>query len=182
MKLPFDTFGAYPHPMVELDEIWSQMLASAAQSATEAGRSDVADFLRLKASNDAIRSTGVKWLFDTVIEIAANANRSHTSLTIERDDPHNFAHGNSNLVGTRVLVRHGVRCLSVEAGWTRTPSDGIMRGGALAFARVSHFGMPKMTTELKLVADDPTPKWRNAETAEDVDSIELRRHLEILTT
>ncbi|MBK7932386.1 MAG: hypothetical protein IPK01_02595 [Acidobacteria bacterium] len=168
--------------MVELDEIWSQMLAAAAANASDAGRSDVADFLRLKASNDAIRSTGVKWLFDTVIEIAANANRGSTSLTIERDDPHNFAHGNSNLVGTRVMVRHGVRCLSVEAGWTRTPADGIMRGGALAFARVSHFGMPKKTTELKLVAEEPAPKWRNAETSDHIDSAELRRHLEILTT
>ena len=168
--------------MTELDEIWSQMLASAAANASEAGRSDVADFLRLKASNDAIRAAGVGWLFDTVIEIAANANRGHASLTIERDDPHNFAHGNSNLVGTRVMVRQGVRCLTVEAGWTRTPSDGIMRGGALAFARVSHFGMPKMTTELKLVSEEPTPKWRNAETSDHVDSAELMRHLEILTT
>ena len=172
----------YPHRMTELDEIWSQMLASAAASASEAGRGDVVDFLRLKASNDAIRAAGVGWLFDTVIEIAATANRSHISLSIERDDPHNFAHGNSNLVGTRVLVRHGVRCLSIEAGWTRTPSDGIMRGGALAFARVSHFGMPKMTTELKLVAEEPVPKWRNAETSGEIDSAELLRHLDILTT
>ncbi len=168
--------------MTELDEIWSQMLASAAANAKEAGRSDVVDFLRLKASNDAIRTTGVRWLFDTVIEIAANANRGRTSLTIERDEPHNFTHGNSNLVGTRVMVRNGVRCLSVEAGWTRTPSDGIMRGGALAFARVSHFGMPKMTTELKLVSEEPAPRWRNAETSDQVDSAELMRHIEILTT
>lgn len=168
--------------MTELDEIWSQMLASAAANAKEAGRSDVVDFLRLKASNDAIRTTGVRWLFDTVIEIAANANRGRTSLTIERDEPHNFTHGNSNLVGTRVMVRHGVRCLSVEAGWTRTPSDGIMRGGALAFARVSHFGMPKLTTELKLVSEEPAPKWRNAESSDQVDSAELMRHIEILTT
>ncbi len=168
--------------MTELDEIWSEMLASAAVNATGAGRHDVADFLRLKASNDAIRAAGVRWLFDTVIEIAATANRHHVSLTIERDDPHNFAHGNSNLVGTRVLVRHGVRCLSVEAGWTRTPSDGIMSGGALAFARVSHFGMPKMTAELKLVAEEPSPKWRNAETSGEIDSAELMRHLDILTT
>lgn len=168
--------------MTELDEVWSQMLASAAANAKEAGRSDVVDFLRLKASNDAIRTTGVRWLFDTVIEIAANANRGRTSLTIERDEPHNFTHGNSNLVGTRVMVRHGVRCLSVEAGWTRTPSDGIMRGGALAFARVSHFGMPKLTTELKLVSEEPAPKWRNAESSDQVDSAELMRHIEILTT
>lgn len=168
--------------MTELDEIWSQMLGDAALKAAETGRSDVADFLRLKASNDAIRAAGVRWLFDTVIEIAATANRSRVSLTIERDDPHNFAHGNSNLVGTRVNVRHGVRCLTVEAGWTRTPGDGIMRGGALAFARVSHFGMPKMTTELKLIAEEPTPKWRNAETSDQIDSFELMRHLDILTT
>lgn len=182
MKLAFGTSRLYPHDMIELDEIWSNMLDTAANSADEAGRNDVADFLRLKASNDAIRVAGVRWLFDTVIKIAASANRSHVVLSIERDDPHNFTHGNSNIVGSRVMVRQGVRCFTVEAGWTRTPTDGIMHGGALAIAHVSHFGMPKMKAALKLVAEDPFPKWLDVETFDQIDSAVLERHIEILRT
>ena len=168
--------------MTELDQIWSQMLAQATVKARESGRRDVAAYLQLKSTNDAIRTTGVGWLFDTVIEIAAEKNRQNSPLTIERTDSHRFEHGSSTLVGTAVHIRQGVRCLTVEAGWTRTPSDGIMRGGALAFARLSHFGMPKSGAELMLVGDKPTPRWSFAGTLKAINSSELRRHLEILMT
>lgn len=180
--MAFATSRLYPDDMTELDEVWSKMLDTAATRADDEGRHGVADFLRLKASNDAIRVAGVHWLFDTVVKIASSANRGNVVLSIERDDPHNFTHGTSNIVGSRVMVRHGVRCLTVEAGWTRTPTDGIMLGGALAFAQLSHFGIPRMTTELKLVADDPFPKWLDAETFDHVGSKELKRHIDILTT
>lgn len=168
--------------MTELDQIWSQMLAQATVKAHESGNRDLAAYLQLKASNDAIRTTGVGWLFDTVIEIAAQINRRNSALAIERVDPHRFDHGSSRLVGAVVNIRQGVRCLTVEAGWTRTPSDGIMRGGALAFAHLSHFGMPKLGAELMLIADKPTPRWSIAGKHEAINSGELRRHFDILTT
>lgn len=158
------------------------MLAQATVKAHESGNRDLAAYLQLKASNDAIRTTGVGWLFDTVIEIAAQINRRNSALAIERVDPHRFDHGSSRLVGAVVNIRQGVRCLTVEAGWTRTPSDGIMRGGALAFAHLSHFGMPKLGAELMLIADKPTPRWSIAGKHEAINSGELRRHFDILTT
>ncbi len=42
--------------MTELDQIWSQMLDHAAVRAQESGNREVADYLRLKATNDAIRA------------------------------------------------------------------------------------------------------------------------------
>ena len=160
--------------MTELDQVWSRMLDEATARAKHSGRTDVAEYLRLRATNDAIRTRGVGWLFDTFVEIA---NPSH-GITIERDEPHNFARGSSNMVGSRIQVRHGVRCLSVEAGWARTPSDGIMRGGSLAFARITHFGMPKAGAELRLVHAETLPNWLTDDDS-IIDSGELKRHFDL---
>ena len=164
--------------MTELDQVWSQMLAQAAVKAGETGRHDVADYLRLKATNDSIRENGTLWLFDTVIEIAGRGVRDGVNLTIEREAPHNFARGSSNMVGSLVRLRHGVRCMTVEAGWARTPSDGIMQNGALAFGRITHFGMPKQNAELCLVHSQTLPNWVD-ETDKIVDTEAFHRHFAI---
>ncbi|MBK8465474.1 MAG: hypothetical protein IPL32_06550 [Chloracidobacterium sp.] len=165
--------------MTELDQVWSQMLGDAAAKAFASGQRDIADYLRLKAANDAVRSAGVGWLTDTVVEIAGQELREHKTLAIEREEPHDFAHGNSNMIGTLLTIRYGVRCLTVEAGWTRTPRDGIMLNGALAYARFTHFGMPKMSAELRLVHGETLPNWiDNGEAVTDTHA--LKRHLDIL--
>ena len=145
--------------MNELDEIWSKMLTQALENAKASGRYEVAEYLNLKAVNDTIRQTGVKWLFDTLIEIAGDANRSNHAISIERNDPHSFLHRGANLVGSSARFRYGVRCLTVEAGWTRTPTDGFMRGGALAFAKLTHLGMPKANAEIALTMAGEKPVW-----------------------
>jgi len=144
--------------MHELDESWFQMLAAAGERAKIQGRSDVAEYLNLKATNDAIRSTGVKWLIDAFINTAFSTGASG-SLKIERIDGHTFTHGTSKMSGTRLDIRHGVRCLSVEAGWTRLPGDGIMRGSALARANVLHFGRARDNSSLRLTRGEELPQW-----------------------
>lgn len=146
--------------MNELDEAWSQMLASTLENARESGRSDVVDYLALKQSNDAIRQTSTTWLFDSLIEIASEASRHNQSIIIEREEPHEFAFRGAQMAGSSLLIRLGVRRMTVEAGWTRTPSHGFMRGGALAAARIIHFGMPKAGAELVLVRAGEMPAWK----------------------
>jgi hypothetical protein len=166
----------------ELDDVWSQMLAEATENARLAGRHDVADYLALRANNDQIRAGGVRWLFDSAVELASEANRTIPAITIERDDPHSFAFLGANVVGSRLNLRQGVRCLSLEAGWTRTPSDGFMRGGALAAARISHFGMKRHEAVLALLLTDDLPEWfRVSEFGprEHFNLEALRRHFEI---
>lgn len=164
--------------MQELDEVWSQILAQAIKNANTSGRADVAEYLMLKAANDTVRQASVKWLFDSLIEIAAEANRANSGVSIEREDPHNFAYGSANLVGSLLRVRQGVRCLTLEAGWTRTPADGFMRGGALAFARIIHFGMPKANIDFRLVRTGLSPEWEAAP-GENLTTAGLRRHFGI---
>ncbi len=164
--------------MTELDQVWSQMLNQAAANAGDKGRRHVAEYLSLKASNDAIRAAGVGWLFDTVIEIAGPEIGDNFGVTIEREEPHSFMRGSSNMVGSLLRIRKGVRCLTVEAGWARTPSDGIMQKGALVYGRITHFGMPKSGAEIRLVHAETLPAWLDG-TDVVVDSGELRRHFEV---
>lgn len=164
--------------MTELDQVWSEMLAQAERKAGESGRHDVANYLRLRATNDSIRERGTLWLFETVLELAGRGVRDGVNLTIEREAPHNFSLGSSNMVGSLVRLRHGVRCMTVEAGWARTPSDGIMRNGALAFGRITHFGMPKKNADLRLLYAQTLPRWLD-EADEIVDSKTFHRNFEI---
>ena len=176
--LPFAGGLSYARHMTELDQAWSELLGDAYQNAAAAGKSAVADYLRLKATNDALRVAGVKWLFQTLIEIAGEAARTHAALTIERQAPHRFTHGNSQMVGSQLVVRQGVRCLTIEAGWTRTPGDGIMLGGALALARLHHFGLPRLADEYRLVPAVSLPIWIGS-SDEPVVSGHLRDHFKL---
>jgi len=146
--------------MDELDESWAQMLIAASERAAVQGRGDVAEYLRLKATNDTIRAAGVKWLLDAFITTAFELNRS---LQIDREEGHTFAHGSSTMAGTRLMIRYGVRCLEIEAGWTRTPSHGIMREAALARANILHFGRGRDNESIKLVHGADLPEWRTAD-------------------
>lgn len=168
--------------MNELDEVWTRMIDEALEKARSAGNGDVAEYLTLKATNDKIRRASVEWLFSSIVEIAAFANRNNANVTIENETPHQFAFKNANLVGSCVSFRQGVRCLSVEAGWTRTPTDGFMRGGALACARISHFGISKHNAELLLLKTDDFPNWFSVNDngkKDAFDSRHLNQHFQI---
>jgi hypothetical protein len=165
--------------MNELDEAWSQMLAGAMENARASGRGDVADFLALKQSNDALRQTAVDWLFNSFIEIAAEANRRNALVLIEREEPHEFTFNNATMAGSLLRVRLGVRSLTVEAGWTRLPAHGFMRGGALAAARIRHFGIPEADDELILVRGEESPAWTDSNGGR-FDSQKLFEHFRLL--
>lgn len=153
--------------MTELDQMWSQLLSDAASKAANSGRQDIGEYLQLKVANDLIRSRGIKWLFDTIIEIALNDAAVASRIEVERIEPHYFKRTNSRIVGSCIRIRKGVRCLTIEAGWTRSPGDGIMRGAALAAARISHFGLKGAATDLVLAYNDAFPLWHR----EDSDGI-----------
>jgi len=169
--------------MNELDELWTKMMLEAQLKAQSAGRTDVAEYLALKAGNDAVRATGCRWLFDCFIELSDDANRRGIRLEIENINPHRFGVGNSTMVGSLLKLNCGLRNLTVEAGWTRTPQDGFIRGGGLACARISHFGMSKQNAELLLVrVPEKVPEWFSvsAEGRQNlVSSNGLREHFQL---
>jgi hypothetical protein len=158
-KLRFALAASILNGMNELDEFWSEQLNTAFEQAKDSGREDVADYLALKAANDTIRSSEVERLFESIIAAAMSDGFRSDRLVVERETPHSFTHRGGNLSGSLLRLRYGVRCLTVEAGWTRTPNDGFMRLGALAFARTTHFGIPKANTELLLKAEAAGNCW-----------------------
>lgn len=145
--------------MTGLDDVWEQLLADAAADPQSVRSDSLAAYLAVKSANDSTRETGIRRLFAAMCEIAAHANRRNAGISIERADGHRFQLGTSSLKGSVIRFRRGVRCLSVEAGWTRLPGDGIMRRGALAAAVVSHFGFPRAGAELGLIKFEDEARW-----------------------
>lgn len=165
----------------QLDIEWEQKIAEAQQRARDAGRSDVADYLSLRATNDMARTTGINWLLEAFTTLAGEANRAGAAIALARNDPHRFPVGASTMVGTELTLRIGVRTLTVEAGWPRTPRDGIVRGGGLAAARIGHFGNRDANEDLLLTqTEHGAPQWfvlENAGTRIPLREDRLRRHL-----
>lgn len=165
--------------MNELEQVWAKQLET---KIAESNNTDVADYLNLRAANDFVRTASVKWLFDSMTEIVAFANRGQIQIALENHSPHQFEFNKANMVGAILRLRFGVRCLSLEAGWTRTPTDGFMRGGALAAARLAHFGMKKHDEEIILLRDEDFPNWFSIGIdgkREVFNSMNLRKHFEI---
>lgn len=147
--------------MSELEEEWARVMAEAENRARAAGRGDIAEYLRLRASNDLARKAGSEWLFATFTNFAGEANRTGASIQIERSEAHRFRMGNTTMVGLLVTLRQGVRALMIEAGWPRAPADGFVRGGGLAGGRIRHFGNTAADEELLLVRSPQHdgPQW-----------------------
>ena len=144
--------------MPELDEMWTELLREAKARAANTGRSDVVEYLQLREANDAARNIGIEWLLATFLEVAAEANRRGLSLATEKAAPHSFKIGAATMHGEKIQISFGVRSLAVEAGFPRTPSDGFVRGGGLAAARITHFGIAKANQDLLLVRANSNSK------------------------
>ena len=146
--------------MSELDEAWNLALAEAEQRARAAGRTDIADYLSLRNSNDLLRQTGISWIIETFLNLAGEANRAGAAVQVTRDEGHRFKVGNSTMVGRLLTMRNGERALFVEAGWPRTPGDGFVAGGGLARGNIRHRGIKSADLEL-LLSHSPggPPQW-----------------------
>ena len=168
--------------MGELDEAWAAALSEAEQRARLAGRRDVAEYLSLKNSNDLLRKAGVDWLMERFTVLAGEANRGGASIQIARNDNHRFPLGNSTMVGRQLTFTSGVRTLYIEAGWPRTPRDGIVRGGGLACANIRHMGMKAASDELLLAkSHSGAPTWKSIlKKRPSLHESDLRRHISIL--
>ncbi len=146
--------------MTNLDEAWEVALAQATQRAQGAGRADIARYLDLRRRNDLLRRTATDWLLDAVLALAADANRTGAAIQIERNEEHRFTRGAATMVGDALILRRGVRALTVESGWPRAPKDGVVRGNGLACANIKHLGQARHDDELILAASAAgAPQW-----------------------
>ena len=90
--------------MSELEEAWAVGLAEAEASARAAGRTDIADYLALRSSNDLIRKIAGDWLLTMFTTAAGEANRAGAAIQISTNAAHRFKVGNASMVGTRLSL------------------------------------------------------------------------------
>jgi hypothetical protein len=168
--------------MGELDEAWAAALSEAEQKARLAGRKDIAEYLSLRNSNDLIRKAGVDWLIAVFTTLAGDANRAGASIQISKKEGHRFPIGTSTMVGHLLTLTSGVRTLSIEAGWPRTPRDGVVRGGGLACANIRHMGIKTVSDELLLAkSNSGAPTWKSLLKKRSFLHVsDIRRHIAIL--
>lgn len=169
--------------MESLDELWEEMIASATANPREIKRESLTDFIAVKTANDAIREAAVSQLIAAFETAVRSANDKGAGIGIEKLSPHRFQIERMNLAGSVIKLRLGVRCLTVEAGWTRTPSDGFMRGNALAVARFTHFGFARENAQLHLLKFESEPRWffvENDGLRRSFEISDLVAHLRIL--
>lgn len=170
--------------MSELDEAWALALAEAEMRARSAGRSELAEYLSLRNSNDLLRTAGIGWLVTSFEVMAGEANRAGASLQIANQDAHRFRIGNSTMVGSLLTLSNGVRKLFVEAGWPRTPRDGFVQGGGLACGNIRHLGITAANEELLLTkTNSGVPSWLSSNKHGSQYALlesDIRRHLAIL--
>lgn len=172
--------------MPELDQMWNEMLTAARTRAIESGRADVVEYLQLREANDAARQIGIKWLLTTFLEVAAEANRRGLNLHSEKTAAHAFAVGAATMQGEKIRLSFGVRALTVEAGFPRTPADGFVRGGGLATARIAHFGITKANADLLLVRANSNskdaPAWYSIDDnnlRQQFSAVHLKNHFSV---
>lgn len=166
--------------MSELDEAWAAALSEAERRAHQSGRKDLVDYLRLRNSNDLLRTAAIDWLIAGFTVVAGDANRAGAAIQIAKQDGHRFRIGNSTMVGQLLTLKNGLRTLYIEAGWPRTPRDGVVRGGGLACANIRHFGIKKASLELLLTrSGNGTPAWKS-EASPALHEADMRRHIRIL--
>jgi hypothetical protein len=165
----------------ELDVEWAQVLAEAERRARAAGRGDLVEYLRLRASNDQARAIGIEWLFETFTQFAGAANRACAGIQLAKKEGHRFQLGNATMVGSLLTLKTGVRQLMIEAGWPRTPHDGFVSGNGLASARLRHFGIKSANEELLLVRSQTgIPQWlvlERAGTRTQLLEARIRQHI-----
>jgi hypothetical protein len=168
--------------MGELDEAWAAVLSEAEQRARLAGRKDIADYISLRNSNDLIRKAGVDWLVAGFTVLAGDANRAGASIQLSKKEGHRFPIGNATMVGHLLTLTSGVRVLTLEAGWPRTPRDGFVRGGGLACANIRHMGIKTASDELLLSKSNTgAPAWKSVlKKRPPIHESDLRRHIAIL--
>jgi hypothetical protein len=182
LLFPF-TFLLFPS-MSELEDAWELALSKAMRRAHGAGRADIARYLDLRAQNDLLRRAAVDWLTTTFTALAAVANRHGAGILMEQKEGHRFRRGAATMVGTQLILRRGVRSLTIECGWPREPRDGFVRGDGLACANIKHLGRHRSNAELLLARSAKgSPLWLILEKTDDRSDLTeaaVRKHFSVL--
>lgn len=152
-----------------------------------------AEYLRLKAANEALREKARLWVWEVLNGICAELNRGLTVGPGEEAiqvglQEWTFAVESATLVGERFGARRRGRTLIVEIGWPRLPEHGYLTEGGLARGRIGFSQNvmldPRPVAEIILKrAGGGEPRWHlisNQATGEQLTETHLRNFLEMV--
>ncbi len=144
------------------------------------------ELAQLKAANEALRERGQHWLFSTFEKIS----QPNPDLQIGQQ-AWQFDVDRNVMIGARMGIRFRDQTLTIEVGWPREQSHGIVPDLGLARARVSH--SPNVTIDANLLdvltlrkeKDSDEVNWyklKNNMVEEKISEEILQEYLKKLTT
>ncbi len=156
----------------------------------------VAEYLKLKASNDQFRERGKQWLWETLEKLCAEIN---LQLAAKPDgqilqcgrQPWQFElqtnTGKATMAGERFGVRYRGQTLVIEIGWPQLPEHGFILDGGLARGQVRFSPNvmlePQTKAELVLKRNGADVTWhelKDKQLSQAVNEAYLRKYLDLV--
>jgi hypothetical protein len=169
--------------MTASDEFWLKLLDQEIARGTVSAEGVFQDYLAVRGANNDIRNNAAEWLFETVLQFSEKLNANGFEIITERNAESQFVFHWATLTGPSMFFSNGIRRLSCEVGSIKAPGHGIIKGGGIAIARLSHFGIPEKDQILRLVAGEETARWVvDGVKTRPFDAYDIARHLRILVS
>ena len=167
--------------MITSEEFWHRLLDEEIARGTVTAEGVFEDYLAVRGANNEIRDSATEWLFRSFDELAERLRLQAFECSVERSDESQFNFLGATLTGPAIFFSHGVKRLSCEVGSIKAPGHGIIKGGGVAVARISHFGMPEKEQFLRLSVGEGSARWTvESERLRQFDAYDLMAHFRIL--
>lgn len=169
--------------MTMSEEFWMTLLDEEIARGSVSAEGVFQDYLSVRGANNDIRVRATDWLFGSFAELSERLSSQGLELPLERSDDIRFTFLGATLLGSAIAFSNGVRRLSCEVGSIKAPGHGIIKGGGIAIARISHFGIPEKEQTLRLVVGEESARWVvDSDCMRLFDAYDLVRHFRVLTT
>jgi len=167
--------------MTTSEQFWSRLLDEEIARGNVSAEGVFQEYLSVRGANNNIRNEAAEWLFGSFVKFTQRLVSDGFQISVERNEESQFAFHWATLSGPSIVVSNGLRKLSCEVGSIKAPGHGIIKGGGIAIARLSHFGIPEKDQILRLIAGEETARWVvDGSRTRELDAYDLVRHFKIL--
>lgn len=167
--------------MTTSEEFWLKLLDEQIALGNVSADGVFQDYLTVRGVNNEMRGNATEWLFKSFEYTALRLTSDGFALSPDCAELSSFSFSGATLSGPSIAFPFGVRKLTCEVGSIKAPGDGIIKGGGIAIARISHFGMPEKEQFLRLVIGEETARWVvDSDRSRSFDLYDVIGHFRIL--
>jgi len=145
--------------MTTSDDFWLKLLDQEIERGTVSAEGVFQDYLSVRGANNSIRKHAAEWVFSSFLKFSEKLTSNGFQIVMEEKTESQFVFEGATLTGPSMVFTSGVRNLSCEVGSIKAPGHGIIKGGGIAIARLSHFGIPERNQILRLIVGEETGRW-----------------------